>query len=216
MSTVFEWLCTSDRIVALLLVPLAGWLLLSGVDDLILNFVFVLQWLRERGERGRLPSEEELASCPERLIAIFVPAWKEHKVIGRMLEHNLATIRYRNVHFFVGVYPNDELTVAAVEDVEQRFPNVHLALTTRPGPTSKADCLNCVYRRLQEFEAERGIRFEVLVTHDAEDLIHPSALQWINLLSRKFDMVQIPVIPLATPIWKLVHGIYCDEFTECH
>jgi bacteriophage N4 adsorption protein B len=217
VNYVAEWLCSIDQAVALVLIPLAVWILVSGIDDLILNTVFVLQWVKERGARSaRLPSEAELEQTPERLIAIFVPAWKEHRVIARMLEHNLAAVQYSNYHFFVGAYRNDSLTVAAIKEVEAKFPNVHLAETPHDGPTSKADCLNTIYQRLQQFESDSGLSFEILVTHDAEDLIHPASLRWINVLSRRYDMVQVPVIPLPTPVWKLVHGIYCDEFSECH
>ena len=52
------------------------------------------------------------------------------------------------------------------------------------------------------------------MTHDAEDLIHPEAFSIINAYADEFDMVQIPVLPLPTPLRDLVHGIYCDEFAE--
>ena len=32
--------------------------------------------------------------------------------------------------------------------------------------------------------------------------------------SDDFDMVQIPVLPLPTPLTDWVHGMYCDEFAE--
>jgi adsorption protein B len=37
---------------------------------------------------------------------------------------------------------------------------------------------------------------------------------WVNWYSDRYDMVQVPVLPLATPIRMLTHGIYCDEFCE--
>ena len=52
--------------------------------------------------------------------------------------------------------------------------------------------------------------------HDAEDLIHPDELRWINYYAARYDFVQTPVLALATPLRKLTHGIYCDEFAENH
>lgn len=65
-------------------------------------------------------------------------------------------------------------------------------------------------------EERRGEEFEVIVTHDAEDLIHPEELRWINYYSGRFDFIQTPVLPLPTPLSKITHGIYCDEFAEYH
>ena len=59
-----------------------------------------------------------------------------------------------------------------------------------------------------------SVQFDIVVTHDAEDLIHPAAFEQINAYAGDFDMVQIPVLPLPTPFRNFVHGIYCDEFAE--
>ena len=75
--------------------------MISGLDDLFITLVgfatcrIPFPW----------PSDAAIRKAGERPIAIFVPLWREHAVIGRMLEHNVATLRYRNYHFFVGVYP---------------------------------------------------------------------------------------------------------------
>ena len=131
-----------------------------------------------------------------------------------MVEHNVAAINYDNYHFFIGAYPNDEPTLDAVRDLESRFPNVHLAVCPHDGRTSKADCLNWIYQRMLLFEEHHEARFDVVTTHDAEDLIHPQALSHINAHADHFDIVQIPVLPLPTPFPSLVHSIYCDEFAE--
>ncbi len=151
---------------------------------------------------------------PEKLIAIFVPLWHEHAVIGGMVEHNVAAINYDHYHFFIGAYPNDDPTLDAVRDLETRFPHVHLAVCPHDGPTSKADCLNWIYQRMLLFEEHHAARFEIVVTHDAEDLIHPEAFTRINAYAGDFEMVQIPVLPLRTPFTKIVHAVYCDEFAE--
>jgi adsorption protein B len=199
-----------DHWVAACLVPLAAWMLLSGLDDLFIDLVFFLTGRKQ----FRWPAESELDQTPQRRMAILVPLWREYRVIGRMLEHNLSVIRYENYDIFVGVYPNDELTERAVAETERRHPRVHSAPVPHDGPTSKGDCLNWIYRRMMDYEARHGIRFEVVVTHDAEDLIHGESLRLINWFSRSYDMVQIPVLPLPTGLDEFTHGLYCDEFAE--
>ena len=189
---------------------LAVWVLLSGLDDLLPQLVFF--YLLLSGDRGPRPPCG--TGTRQKPIAIFVPLWHEHAVIGHMLEHNLAAIRYAGHHFFVGVYPNDSRTAAAVLEVEQRFPNVHMAMGPHDGPTSKADCLNWIYQRMLLWEEEQGAHFEAVVTHDAEDLIHPESLAAINRYLDAYDMVQVPVLPLPTPPGEWTHGLYCDEFAE--
>jgi bacteriophage N4 adsorption protein B len=192
------------------LVPLAIWILLSGLDDLWIALVFACTWRKRR----QLPPEAELNSRAERPIAIFVPLWHESRVIGHMLEHNLSVIRYSNYRFFVGVYPNDPATLRAVAEVAQRDERIHLCVCRHDGPTSKGDCLNEIYQTMTELEGEGRGAFEIVMTHDAEDLVHPESLRLINYYSRDFEMVQIPVLALPTPLREFTHGLYCDEFAE--
>ena len=213
------WLAGVDRGVLWLLAPLAAAILLSGLDDLVVDLFWAFHWLKAKlRPSARLfpPGERQLDSAPQRRIAILVPLWKEHQVIGRMLEHNLAAIRYTDYHIFAGCYPNDAATQDAVRAVARRFPKVHLALCPHDGPTSKADCLNTIFQLLLREEKRLGGRFDIVITHDAEDLVHPEELRWINYYSGRFDFVQTPVLPLATPFLAFTHGIYCDEFAENH
>jgi adsorption protein B len=191
-----------------LFLPLGILILLSSLDDLFLDAYFVVHWLR--GKDG----SERAAALPEKRIAIFVPLWKESAVIVGMVEHNLSAIRYRDYEFFIGAYPNDEPTLEAVRDLEERYARVHLAVCPHDGPTSKADCLNWIYQNMLLYEEKQAISFDIVVTHDAEDLIHPEALDSINRETERFGMVQIPVLPLPTPLGSWVHGVYCDEFAE--
>lgn len=203
-----DWLSFFDHWVALCLFPAAVAILISGLDDLSLCVLWLWAWARPK------PGLQAPPVAAERTIAVFVPLWHEHLVIRGMLEHNIAAIDYDNYHFFIGAYPNDEPTLDAVRELEARFPNVHLAVCPHDGPTSKADCLNWIYQRMLLFEEHHEERFEIVVTHDAEDLIHPEAFSRINAYVGRFDMVQIPVLPLRTPFRNLVHGMYCDEFAE--
>jgi adsorption protein B len=64
------------------------------------------------------------------------------------------------------------------------------------------------------YEQRHGIELEIVVIHDAEDLVHPQALQLISRFWREHQMVQVPVLPLATGLGEWTHGVYCDEFAE--
>lgn len=207
METVAALLGLADRWVGYLLIPVGVWIVVSAADDLVIMAVWLL-----RRPRVQPPP----AGQPERPIAIFVPCWREAAVIGRMIEHNFSAIRYRNYHWFVGAYPNDPDTQQAVERVIAKHPNVHLALCPQEGPTSKADCLNWVFQCMLLFEQESGARFEVVLQHDAEDLVHPQSLEWVNFYSRFFGMIQTPVLALPTPVRQLTHGLYCDDFAYSH
>jgi adsorption protein B len=210
------WFEALDHTVLWLLGPLAFTFLLSGLDDLGVDFAWLYARMRAWVRSGDRYREVRPKRVPPRSIAILVPLWKEHEVIQRMLAHNIASIRYPDYHFFVGVYPNDAVTQAAVRATAARHPNVHLALCPHDGPTSKADCLNWIYQHVSLFEEESGEYFEVIVTHDAEDVIHPEELRWINDCADQYDFIQIPVLALPTPLAALTHGVYCDEFAEYH
>ncbi len=199
------------------LVPLACWVLLNGLDDLVLDVACACSWLAARISRQaqfHRPSESELDSLAQKRIAVFVPLWKEHRVIQKMVEHNIAANRYRNWDIFIGAYPNDAPTLAAVREARKQVKNVHLAVCPHDGPTSKADNLNWIYQRMLVMEEEEDVHFDVIMTHDAEDIIHPDSLRWINYFAEEYDMVQIPVLALPTPLRELTHGVYCDEFAE--
>jgi bacteriophage N4 adsorption protein B len=195
-----------------LLRVLANLLLLSGIDDLVPLLICAVYWIR-RAKRPNKPAPSKTRGR-ERRIAIFVPCWQESGVIANMVRHNLAAIRYRNYDFFLGVYPNDPDTISVVQELSGSYRNVHVSLCPHPGPTSKADCLNWIYGRMSELERQRNIEFDTVVLHDAEDLIHPEALETINRERVVHAMVQVPVLPLPTPLRELPHGVYCDEFAE--
>lgn len=208
---------TIDLWVRSAFIPLACWILISGLDDVFLDLVCFSTWAAQailHGKADRAAEEAEALAEPQKRIAILVPLWHEDAVIRDMVRSNIGGIEYQNYDFFLGAYPNDDPTLNAVRELELEFPNAHVALCANPGPTSKADCLNWLYRRMLDFEEQHQTRFDVIMTHDAEDVIHPRALHWVNYYIDIHDMVQIPVLPLATPLRKLTHGLYCDEFAE--
>jgi adsorption protein B len=201
---------TLDHWVAHILGPFAFWVLINGLDDLVIDIAAIAGYITQ----ARAPTDAELDQAPPRLMAIFVASWKEHRVIRKMVENNVTKLRYSRFAFFLGVYPNDAPTLAAARDAEASFPNVHLAVCPHNGPTSKADCLNWIYQRMLLYEEQNNVRFEMVLTHDAEDIVDPDALRWINYYAQWNDMVQIPVLALPTPFREISHGVYCDEFAE--
>lgn len=193
-----------------ILASLGSMLLLSGLDDFLPVLICICHWLFSKPVETSTDDEAE----DERRIAIFVPCWKESKVIEGMVRQNLARIRYSNFDIFLGVYPNDQATCDAAADVAAHFPNVHVVVGPNAGPTSKADCLNSIYHGMVNFERVSQVRFDTIVLHDAEDLIHAYALDIINRKRAQYEMVQVPVLPLPTPAADFTHGVYCDEFSE--
>src|SRR6266850_3492874 len=192
--------------------------LLSGLDDFFIDACHIGRTayhllLRRFPNR---PIEAQLLEKPEQLIAIAIPAWDESAVIGSMLEHAVRTLNYRNYHIFVGTYPNDPETGSAVENVGQRFRNVHGVVCAADGPSSKADCLNQVFHGIRAYESETAAHFEIFVMHDAEDVLHALELKLFNNLIPASDMVQLPVLALQRPLWSFTGGHYLDEFAEYH
>ena len=202
-----------DMLIGAILTPLAITILISGFDDLLVDIVWAAAWVGER-IGGPASAPEKKPDQQEKRIAIFIPLWKEHAVIRRMLEHNIAAIDYANYDIFIGAYPNDDPTLQAIREIGAGYPNVFLAVCPHQGPTSKADCLNWIFQSLLSFEETQGGHFDAVLVHDAEDLIHPDALSLIDQKLNEYDTVQVPVLPLATRFGELTHGIYCDEFAE--
>jgi len=190
--------------------------LVFGLDDLFIDLQF-LRYLRKRDGRETV-TLERLKNEPEQLIAVFIPAWQESGVIDRMAEFATKVLAYDRYDIFIGVYPNDTETVRCVEALARKFPRVHMAMTRSPGPTSKADCLNAIYRAMRAREIPGQREYQLIALHDAEDVLHPLTLKVYNYhVPRRFDMGQIPVFPLELTPWKhWVGNTYVDEFTELH
>jgi adsorption protein B len=200
-------------------IALALLMFILGLDDLFIDLVY---WVRRLIRRWRIyekferADEERLYAIPEKPLAIMVPAWNEVGVVGEMARLAASTIDYENYQIFVGTYPNDGETQADVDAVCQHYPNVHKVVCARPGPTSKADCLNNIIDAILRFESEAKIQFAGFILHDAEDVISPMELRLYNYLLPNKDLIQIPVYPYA-PEWKgFTAGHYVDEFAENH
>ena len=197
-----------------ILVVLALVMAVSGLDDLFVDLVFLGRsaWLRLA--RAPRPEIASLRAVPPAPMAMIIPAWDEAAVIGAMLTRLFATMDYPRVRVFVGVYPNDPASLAAVAAVDD--PRLSVVVCARPGPTTKADCLNHLWRALVAEEAMTGQRFAAVVLHDAEDVIHRDELWVQNGLMPRLAMVQLPVEPLPDAESRWIAGHYLDEFATGH
>jgi adsorption protein B len=200
-------------------IALAIMMLISGIDDL---FIDIIYWFRRMVRAvtvyRRHPHMDyrALYQPDEKPLAIMVPAWNETGVIGNMAELAAMTLDYENYHIFVGTYPNDPDTQRDVDEVCARFPNVHKVVCARPGPTSKADCLNNILDAITQFERSANFTFAGFILHDAEDVISPMELRLFNYLVDRKDLIQIPVYPFEREWHHFTSMSYIDEFAELH
>jgi adsorption protein B len=158
----------------LLLFAVVG-LAIGGIDDLLMDLLFLGRkcW-RDVAIYARFPRMTTAtlpASPASGPIAIFIPAWREAEVIGPMLRHALGRWRTGDYRIFVGVYPNDADTIDAVAAVAQGQERIIVAVNPRPGPTTKADCLNTVWQAMVAQEARQGRPFKAVVLHDSEHVV---------------------------------------------
>lgn len=192
--------------------------LLGGLDELIVDIIWIARKIWRRWflyRKFKFPTSQMIRppQCPGQL-AVFIPAWDESNVIAEML--TAATNRYHGASYriFVGCYPNDPLTVAAVKSVNH--PNIEIIINDKDGPTTKADCLNNLWRALHTEPHLIGGNFKAVILHDAEDLVNTDELVVFDRLIEKNALVQLPVIPIVDPESRWVSGHYCDEFAEAH
>ncbi|GAA0472195.1 hypothetical protein GCM10009096_11620 [Parasphingorhabdus litoris] len=194
--------------------------ILGAIDDAIFDITWVMHSIKRKlfvyTRHKRLIVDQLPASKNNSPLAIFVPAWQEAPVIGAMLRRCINQWDHDHYRIYVGCYPNDGATIAAVADAARDTGKIRMVICDRDGPTSKADCLNRLWWALCQDEILESTKFKSVILQDAEDLIHPKALDLFDYLIDRASLVQIPVIPrrAARSIW--VAGHYGDEFAEMH
>jgi adsorption protein B len=189
--------------------------LFLGLGDLAVDLLWIGHRVRRLGEPAPALADLAPPARPGRL-AVFLPAWDESPVIGDMLRGAVAAWAGGDWRLYVGTYPNDPATTAAAAAVASAEPRVKIVTGGDPGPTTKADCLNRLWSALLADEAVEGIRFKAVVLHDAEDVVHPAEPRLFDSLVERFDLVQLPVLPLIHPDSRWLGGHYADEFAESH
>jgi adsorption protein B len=194
--------------------------LFGALDDLLIDMIYHIE-----GIGPHTPTQDDWKkwrSTDETPIAVMVPAWREASVLEAMVSTNLRRIEYLNYRWFIGVYPNDLETLKVAQQLHAAYPElVTVIMTDRPGPTSKAHCLNCI---LKDIEAsihlaareDRGWIPKYLAIHDAEDVIHPKAFLSVHGQPRDLDFIQVPIFSLPVSPRRLIAGTYMDEFAELH
>jgi adsorption protein B len=197
-----------------MLLAACGFLLL-GLGDLLVDVIWIVRTATRRLRSHEYASADTLAT-PDRpgTLAIFVPAWDEANVIEDMLRTTLARLAHSDYRIYVGTYPNDPATIAAVKRIAD--PRIRLVVGHAPGPTTKADCLNRLWDALHADEDGDGRPVKAVVLHDAEDLVHPAELKVFDTLIERFDLVQLPVLPIVDRNTSVISATYADEFAEAH
>ncbi len=200
----------------------AVWILISAIDDLCVDIIWIARHIYRRltSRQHALPREVAQLANPDdhKRLAVFVPAWKEAAVIGDMLQNCTRkwAARAGRYRIFVGCYPNDPDTAAAIMKAARTNADIRLVAVDHDGPTTKADCLNQLWRALLADEIADGYTAKAVVLHDAEDSVHPDELRVFDCLVTKGGAVQLPVIPVRTANSRWISGHYCDEFAEAH
>jgi len=191
--------------------------LLGSLDDLAFDGLWIAYAIRQklsgRDQNGQVMVDHLTSRKADAPLAIFVPAWQEAQVIGMMLERCLAQWKHNDYRIYVGCYPNDRETIQAVQNVAKTDTQIRLVICHQPGPTSKADCLNYLWSALCRDEIIETRNFKAIILHDAEDFVHPEALDLFNNLICQAALVQIPVIPRRAKRSRWIAG-RSDEHTS--
>lgn len=198
-----------------LLLFAAFWFIIGALDEAALDIGYL--WLRFTGRlREPLVAPDAESAELRGKAAVFVAAWQEADVIGAMISHTIKAWPQRRMTLYVGCYGNDPATLAAAMKAAAGDPRVRIVVNDRPGPTTKADCLNRLYAALCRDEERSGGRYRSIVLHDAEDMVHPAALALIDRHLDEAAFVQLPVRPEPQASSRWIAGHYGDEFAEAH
>lgn len=214
----WEWLALVEHELLLF----AGFFFLLGaIDEFAVDLIWIWLKLTGRAKVARLAEEDASAPLLGRA-AVFIPAWQEERVIGTTVAHALAAWPQQDWRLYVGCYRNDPATAEAARYASRGDPRLRIVILDRDGPSTKADCLNWLYRAMAEDEARSGTAVQMVVLHDAEDMVDPAALTVLDAAicgsdrSAGADFVQLPVLPMPQPGSPWISGHYCEEFAEAH
>lgn len=211
--TAWQWLVLVQHE---LLLFAAIFFLIGALDDFAVDCAWI--WLRLTGRgRDRVIADDNPLDQP--LIgraAVFIPAWDEPDVIGATIRHMLQVWPQRELLLYVGCYRNDPATIAAAHCAAQGDPRLRIVIHDSAGPTTKADCLNRLYRALKMDEERTGQPVRTVVLHDAEDMVDPAALGLLDHAIGGAELVQLPVMALPQARSRWIGSHYVEEFAEQH
>ncbi len=208
-----EWLVLMERELLLF----AGvFFLLGALDEFVVDLIWIV--LRVSGRaRTQVLSIAEAAPAPlAGGAAVFIAAWREAGVIGPTVRHALSAWPHKDLRLYVGTYRNDPLTAEAVIAAAHHDPRLRLVIHDCDGPSTKADCLNRLYRALEADEARSRRPARMVLMHDAEDMVDPAALGLLDRAIGSVELAQLPVLPEPLRQSRWVASHYCEEFAEAH
>jgi len=204
-----------------LLLFAAVFFVIGAVDDIAVDVLWLWLKLRGRARTARLDRDDLRARRLQGRAAVFVPAWSEASVIRGTIAHMLAAWPQADLRVYVGCYRNDPDTIAAAAQAAIGDGRMRIVVHDREGPSTKADCLNRLYRALCADEKRMGERFSMVVFHDAEDLVDPAGLGLLDVVvARGTAFAQLPVEPIVQHgrgfFGRHLGSHYCEEFAESH
>ena len=208
-----EWLALAEYELLLF----AGvFFLLGALDEFAMDLTWL--WLRFKG-RIRTATVSRADLRHHQLggdVAVLLPTWQEAPVVGHTLSHALSVWPHQKLRIYVGCYRNDVATLQAAIEGAAGDPRVRLVVHDRDGPSTKADCLNRLYRAMEQDELRQGWKVRAVLLHDAEDMVDPAELSLVDRGLESCDFVQLPVLPMPHAQSRWVASHYCEEFAESH
>jgi bacteriophage N4 adsorption protein B len=200
----------------------ATWFLIGAFEELAIDCIWITRrayrWFRFYRKAPPQTTERLQGAENPGMIVVFIPTWQEARVIGAMLRRCRESWQGGKTRYqiYVGCYPNDTEGASEIVHAIADDSNARMVLCDHPGPTTKADCLNRLWRALIKDELATGVKAKAIVLHDAEDYVHGKELAIFDRLIEKAEGVQLPVIPVIVPGSKWISGHYCDEFALAH
>jgi len=189
----------------------------KAVDVLRVAFVWFEYFPAACAVRNnRADTVEELISEPEQPIAILFPVWRTGESLHRSLREFVTTLDYSSYHIFIGVCPNDTLSLREAQSLNTQFNHVHRVVAERMGPPEFSEALAVLLDGVGEYEMNTGIEFGGFVVADSDDSFHPLSLRLFNHGLRQHCLVQIPRYSVRESWTSLVAGSFHDELAMRH
>ncbi len=208
-----EWLVLVEHELLLF----AGFFFLIGaIDEFAVDVIWLAMRVSGRAKTRRLPATGAAPVPLAGEAAVFIAAWREAGVIGATVRHALAAWPQAELRLYVGTYRNDPSTAEAVIEAAGGDTRLRLVIHDCDGPSTKADCLNRLYRALELDERRSGQAVRMVIMHDAEDMVDPAALGLLDDAIGSHDLAQLPVLPEPLPHSRWIASHYCEEFAEAH
>ncbi len=189
---------------------------LGSLDELVIDGLYLIGRACGRIATPVIDRNEVEGRPLSGPVAVIVPAWHEEEVIGATMRHLLGAWPQQGLRLYIGCYANDPGTIAAAARAARGQPRARIVIHHAHGPTTKADCMNRLYRAIEEDEAREGLCFRMVLIHDAEDMVDPAALPLLDAGLAKAELLQLPVLPAPQAPSRWVAGHYMDEFAEAH